>query len=222
MAPVEVEAADGGIAEEPVGFSGGIADHELEIGSTPGITMLVVTRISSLSIGKLVEHGLVLIFLTKDPIKSKKNKVKYGKEIAAEENHPAGPYSSFVKDVKLAPPAVYFDYMVIGGGTAGCALAATLSQGGAKVLLLERGVLGGGFTIIVGFFARASSDYVVAAGCNSRLVNELYDWVEKKVVLFQPPVLTWQSTVREGLLAWYNDFTYEHLLGTEVGGTIFD
>lgn len=34
----------------------------------------------------------------------------------------------------------YYDYIVIGGGTAGCALAATLSQS-ATVLLLERGGL---------------------------------------------------------------------------------
>ncbi|CAA3024101.1 HOTHEAD-like isoform X1 [Olea europaea subsp. europaea] len=103
--------------------------------------------------------------------------------------------------------------MVIVGGTTGCTLAASLSQGGAKVLLLERGglpygnpnitnigVLGGGFAIIVGFFTRASSDYVVVVWWNPRLENESYEWVEKKVVLFQPPMLTWQSTVRKGLL----------------------
>lgn len=35
---------------------------------------------------------------------------------------------------------MYYDYIIIGGGTVGCALAATLSVS-AKVLLLERGGL---------------------------------------------------------------------------------
>ncbi|CAN8279546.1 unnamed protein product [Cochlearia groenlandica] len=47
-------------------------------------------------------------------------------------------YYSFMKDARLAPKLSNFDYIIIGGGTAGCALAATLSQN-ATVLLLERG-----------------------------------------------------------------------------------
>ncbi|CAI9092121.1 OLC1v1027287C1 [Oldenlandia corymbosa var. corymbosa] len=50
------------------------------------------------------------------------------------------PYRTFAKDATLAPPLVFYDYIVIGGGTSGCALAATLSQG-ATVLVLERGGL---------------------------------------------------------------------------------
>ncbi|KAL0312673.1 UNVERIFIED_CONTAM: (R)-mandelonitrile lyase-like [Sesamum radiatum] len=37
-----------------------------------------------------------------------------------------------------APAISYYDYIIVGGGTAGCPLAATLSQT-ASVLLLERG-----------------------------------------------------------------------------------
>ncbi|KAK9672691.1 hypothetical protein RND81_12G117700 [Saponaria officinalis] len=48
------------------------------------------------------------------------------------------PYYSFVKAATSAPPVGYYDYIVVGGGTAGCSLAATLSNG-ATVLLLERG-----------------------------------------------------------------------------------
>ncbi|KAJ0243097.1 hypothetical protein HA466_0203280 [Hirschfeldia incana] len=43
-----------------------------------------------------------------------------------------------MKDATLAPTYAHFDYIIIGGGTSGCALAATLSQS-ANVLVLERG-----------------------------------------------------------------------------------
>ncbi|KAL2920583.1 Protein HOTHEAD [Bienertia sinuspersici] len=46
--------------------------------------------------------------------------------------------SSSAEKATLAPGVSYFDYIVVGGGTSGCALAATLSNG-ATVLLLERG-----------------------------------------------------------------------------------
>lgn len=45
---------------------------------------------------------------------------------------------SFMKNARAAPKISYYDYIVIGGGTAGCPLAATLSQN-YSVLLLERG-----------------------------------------------------------------------------------
>ncbi|XP_010504487.1 PREDICTED: protein HOTHEAD [Camelina sativa] len=49
----------------------------------------------------------------------------------------AGNYS-FMKNATSAPTLSHFDYIIIGGGTAGCALAATLSRD-ATVLVLERG-----------------------------------------------------------------------------------
>ena len=56
-------------------------------------------------------------------------------------------------------------------------------------------------------------------------MEESYEWVEKKLV-FRPPMLQWQSAVRDGLLEAgvlpYNGFSYDHLYGTKVGGTIFD
>ncbi|XP_009779700.1 protein HOTHEAD-like isoform X1 [Nicotiana tabacum] len=177
------------------------------------------------------------------------------------------PYSTFAKDATSAPEVVFFDYIVIGGGTSGCALAATLSQR-SNVLLLERGglpygnpnitnitgfannladtspsspaqlfistdgvfnhrgrVLGGGSAVNAGFFSRASKGYVKKMGWDQKLVNEAYEWVEKKVA-FQPQIKQWQSAVRNGLVEVgvkpYNGFTYEHLFGTKVGGTIFD
>ncbi|XP_054808551.1 protein HOTHEAD-like isoform X2 [Prosopis cineraria] len=181
--------------------------------------------------------------------------------------HKGGNEYSFTKDARSAPDASYYDYIVIGGGTAGCPLAATLSQN-STVLLLERGgspygnpniteavafgaaisdlsptspaqrfisedgvinsrarVLGGGSCINAGFYSRASPHYVRAAGWEGKSVNESYEWVEK-VVAFQPVMSNWQSAVRDGLIQSgvvpYNGFTYDHINGTKVGGTIFD
>ncbi|KAL8148205.1 hypothetical protein AgCh_005529 [Apium graveolens] len=50
------------------------------------------------------------------------------------------PFNSFAKNSISAPAVAYYDYIIVGGGTAGCALAATLSEA-ASVLVLERGGL---------------------------------------------------------------------------------
>ncbi|KAJ8437955.1 hypothetical protein Cgig2_033688 [Carnegiea gigantea] len=172
-----------------------------------------------------------------------------------------------MKPATLAPQVSYFDYIVVGGGTAGCSLAATLSER-AHVLLLERGgapygnkdiedivgfgsnlddespsasaqpfvsedgvvnararVLGGGSAVNAGFYTRASPAYAGRVGWDGALVNESYAWVEKKVA-FKPPMLEFQSAFRDGLVEVgikpYNGFTYDHMYGTKIGGTIFD
>ncbi|XP_065858152.1 protein HOTHEAD [Euphorbia lathyris] len=177
------------------------------------------------------------------------------------------PHFSFVHNANSAPEVSYYDYIIIGGGTAGCPLAATLSEN-ASVLLLERGgspygnsnitnlssfgaaladpspsspsqrfisedgvinararVLGGGSCLNAGFYTRASPDYVRNVGWEGRLVNESYKWVED-VVAFEPTMRQWQSAVRDALLevgvSPYNGFTYDHISGTKIGGTIFD
>ncbi|XP_071917656.1 protein HOTHEAD-like [Coffea arabica] len=177
------------------------------------------------------------------------------------------PNYTFVHEATSAPDVSFYDYIIIGGGTAGCPLASTLSQN-YSVLLLERGgspygnpnitnlnafgaplsdlspsspsqrfisedgvinararVLGGGSCLNAGFYSRASTSYVRDLGWDGKLVNESYEWVEKKVA-FEPPVKQWQSAVRDGLIESgvrpYNGFTYDHLYGTKVGGTIFD
>ncbi|XP_030538228.1 protein HOTHEAD-like [Rhodamnia argentea] len=174
---------------------------------------------------------------------------------------------SFMRNATLAPLVSYYDYIVIGGGTAGCPLAATLSQN-ASVLLLERGgspygnpnitdleafgaplsdlslsspsqrfisedgvinararVLGGASCLNAGFYSRAAPEYVRDVGWNRKLVNESYAWVER-LVAFEPKIQQWQSAVRDGLLEIgvvpNNGFTYDHISGTKVGGTIFD
>lgn len=177
------------------------------------------------------------------------------------------PPSSSAKSIPSNGGEKVYDYIVVGGGTAGCPLAATLSQN-YNVLLLERGgvpftnrnvsllsnfhltladtsetsasqyfvsndgvfnararVLGGGTSINAGFYTRASARYVKRVGWDAKLVNESYPWVEKQIVhepIFEP----WQRAVRDGLLdvgvSPNNGFTYDHLYGTKVGGTIFD
>ncbi|KAL8189353.1 hypothetical protein R6Q57_028919 [Mikania cordata] len=160
-----------------------------------------------------------------------------------------------------------YDYIIVGGGTAGCPLAATLSQN-YSVLLIERGgvpfgninvsllsnfhltladtsassasqffvstdgvfnararVLGGGTSINAGFYTRASTRYVKKVGWVAKLVNESYSWVEKQIV-HEPLLEPWQRAVRDSLveigISPNNGFTYDHLYGTKVGGTIFD
>ncbi|KAH1223401.1 Protein HOTHEAD [Glycine max] len=176
---------------------------------------------------------------------------------------------TFMKNASSAPSVSYYEYeyIVIGGGTAGCPLAATLSEK-HKVLVLERGpspygnpnitnldafgaalsdtspnspsqrfisqdgvinsrarVLGGGSCLNAGFYTRASPYYVREAGWDGKLVKKSYEWVER-VVAFEPIVRQWQSAVRGGLLEVgvlpYNGFTFDHIRGTKVGGTIFD
>ncbi|KAI9109423.1 hypothetical protein K1719_019477 [Acacia pycnantha] len=160
-----------------------------------------------------------------------------------------------------------YDYIIVGGGTAGCPLAATLSEK-FRVLVLERGgvpfnnpnvsfmknfhitladtsatsasqyfistdgvlnararVLGGGSSINAGFYTRASSRFIEKVGWDAKVVNESYPWVEKQIV-YRPKIAPWQRAVRDGLLdvgvSPFNGFTFDHVHGTKVGGTIFD
>ncbi|KAL6603093.1 hypothetical protein ACP70R_043454 [Stipagrostis hirtigluma subsp. patula] len=49
-------------------------------------------------------------------------------------------YARYLLDATAMPAVEQYDYIVVGGGTAGCPLAATLAgPGGGRVLLLERG-----------------------------------------------------------------------------------
>lgn len=66
---------------------------------------------------------------------------------------------------------------------------------------------------------------VEKAGWDGELVNESYPWIEKQIV-HRPDFGPWQRAIRDSLLevgiSPFNGFTYDHLYGTKVGGTIFD
>ncbi|GJN39002.1 hypothetical protein PR202_gb28092 [Eleusine coracana subsp. coracana] len=64
--------------------------------------------------------------------------------VAAAQSRPFGGalpgYARYLLDATAMPRVEQYDYIVVGGGTAGCPLAATLTgPGGGRVLLLERG-----------------------------------------------------------------------------------
>ncbi|KAK9101692.1 hypothetical protein Sjap_018946 [Stephania japonica] len=178
---------------------------------------------------------------------------------------------SFISDATELPAQEEYDFIVVGGGTAGCPLAATLSQN-HRVLMVERGghilehptlltqegflqtltqvdaldspaeaftsedgvqnargrVLGGSSAINAGFYSRSDQDFFrhsPAVRWDLDLVNQSYEWVEKTVV-FRPDLKNWQSAVRDGLIEAdimpYNGFTLDHVVGTKIGGSIFD
>lgn len=166
-----------------------------------------------------------------------------------------------------APKISFYDYIVIGGGTAGIPLATTLSAN-YSVLLLERGdspygnpnithssnfgsylldtspnspaqqfisegvintrprVLGGGTSINVGFYSRGEQKFNMEARLmDESLVNKSYEWIEK-VMVFKPETKLWQSAIRAALVEVGvtpdNGFSYDHIIGTKVAGTLFD
>lgn len=56
-------------------------------------------------------------------------------------------------------------------------------------------------------------------------MNESFPWIENQIV-HRPNLAPWQKAIRDSLLeigvSPFNGFTYDHLYGTKVGGTIFE
>lgn len=67
--------------------------------------------------------------------------------------------------------------------------------------------------------------FIKKVGWDAKLVNQSYPWVEKQIV-HRPKFSPYQRAFRDSLLdsgvSPFNGFTYDHLYGTKVGGTIFD
>ena len=67
--------------------------------------------------------------------------------------------------------------------------------------------------------------FIQEVGWDEDLVNKSFPWVEEKIVQW-PKIAPWQAALRDGLLqagvAPFNGYTYDHVSGTKVGGTIFD
>ncbi|KAL4383057.1 hypothetical protein GQ457_15G001760 [Hibiscus cannabinus] len=86
-------------------------------------------------------------------------------------------------------------------------------------------VLGGGIVINAGYYSHADPKFIKETRLDQALVKDSYQWVEKKLA-FQPPILQWQSALWDVLLEArvqpFNNFTYEHIVGTKIVASIFD
>ncbi|XP_024995865.1 protein HOTHEAD-like [Cynara cardunculus var. scolymus] len=177
------------------------------------------------------------------------------------------PNYTFMHEATEAPRVSFYDYIVIGGGTTGIPLAATLSAN-ASVLLLERGgspygnpsitnvanfgtyffdtsssspsqqfitegvvnarsrILGGGTSINAGFYSRGEEQFNIEARLTDEtLIEDSYQWIEK-VMVFEPFLGGWQTALRAALVEVGvtpdNGYSYDHVIGTKTGGSIFD
>ncbi|KAJ0800312.1 putative (R)-mandelonitrile lyase [Helianthus annuus] len=181
---------------------------------------------------------------------------------------PDSGYLLFTYEATDFSPAKAYDYIIIGGGTAGCPLAATLSES-YSVLLLERGgslntsvlyesniyqtvlaandndspaqvfdtedglqnararILGGGSMINFGFYSRADDYFYDNAGIEWDMgaVERAYEWVENSIVTRPARLNRFQTSFFTGLVESGvdpdNGFTFDHVQGTKVGGSIF-
>ncbi|XP_076887038.1 protein HOTHEAD-like [Bidens hawaiensis] len=87
-------------------------------------------------------------------------------------------------------------------------------------------VLGGGTSINGGFYSRGEEQFNMEAKLtDADLIEDSYQWVEERLV-YEPPSNNWQSALKAGLLEAGvtpdNGYTFDHLIGTKVGGSIFD
>lgn len=86
--------------------------------------------------------------------------------------------------------------------------------------------LGGGTTINAGFYTRGEEQFLTEARLtDADLIQDSYEWTEK-VLVYEPVLSAWISALKASLLEAGvvpdNGYTFDHLIGTKIGGTIFD
>ncbi|XP_044449582.1 protein HOTHEAD isoform X2 [Triticum aestivum] len=133
----------------------------------------------------------------------------------------------FVQHAQDAPLVSHYNYIVVGGGTSGCPLAATLSEH-SRVLLLERGGLP--------YRNMSNQEHFTDALADTSLASPAQRFVSTDgVVNARARVLGGGSCLNAGFYTRAsneyvrtagvtpdNGFTFDHVTGTKIGGTIFD
>ncbi|XP_059064576.1 protein HOTHEAD-like [Cryptomeria japonica] len=147
------------------------------------------------------------------------------------------PYSFMTADAEKAAARKY-DYIIAGGGTAGCPLAATLSQN-YSVLVLERGGSPYGNPVTADnkdffkVFGNASDypyeleGFVTEDGVQTTRGRVLGGGTSVNAGFYSRASLQYiRSAVRDGLLEAgvlpYHGYTLDNLAGTKISATIFD
>ncbi|VAH17078.1 unnamed protein product [Triticum turgidum subsp. durum] len=133
----------------------------------------------------------------------------------------------FVQHAQDAPLVSHYNYIVVGGGTSGCPLAATLSEH-SRVLLLERGGLP--------YRNMSNQEHFTDALADTSLASPAQRFISTDgVVNARARVLGGGSCLNAGFYTRAsneyvrtagvtpdNGFTFDHVTGTKIGGTIFD
>ncbi|KAK8507902.1 hypothetical protein V6N11_045890 [Hibiscus sabdariffa] len=148
------------------------------------------------------------------------------------------PNYSFIQEATSAPQVSFYDYIIIGGGAAGCPLAATLSTRDANVLVLERG--GSPYlnttkirreNFITTLTDRSpdsfSQAFISEDGVPGNRASVLGGGTVINIGFYSRAETSFlELIVRNGLLEAGvlpdNGFTYAHINGTKTSGTIFD
>ncbi|CAI9293643.1 unnamed protein product [Lactuca saligna] len=142
--------------------------------------------------------------------------------------HPESPpdetYLGLTYEATDFSPEQEYDYIIVGGGTAGCPLAATLSEK-YSVLLLERDSPAQNFISEDGVL-NTRGRVLGGIEWDTSAVERAYEWVEDSIVTRPNQLGRWQASTLNALLESgvdpANGFTLDHLQGTKISGSTFD